>query len=289
VYLDACVRSFGEVRAVHDDKQYALGHSDLEIERLKLQASFIDPVTRRLIRECGIEAGMVVLDIGCGAGDVSFLLAEAVGPAGKVIGFDREEKAVATARERAANLSHRNIEFVLADDAATLGRETFDATLGRYVLIHQSDPVAMIQRAASTVRSGGIIAFHELVLDPVFNYCAIPPVEIFSTMGSALRETMRAMFLGPDAGTSMAAHFGQAGFDKAHVHWELIVGGVDSLARLISLTYMVLHPHAVRLGFEPEGIGEIDTLADRIDAEVKAAGSQIVSRPQALGWARKAA
>ena len=33
---------------------------------------------------------MRVLDIGCGAGDVSMLLAEVVGEAGSVIAFDRE-------------------------------------------------------------------------------------------------------------------------------------------------------------------------------------------------------
>jgi len=108
--------------------------------------------------------------------------------------------------------------------------------------------------------------------------------------GICKAKTMRAMFLSPDAGTYMEASFSQAGLKKAHVHWELIVGSADSfLARWITLTYMVLHSHAVRLGLDPDGIGEIDTLADRIDAEVKAAGSQIVSRPQALGWARKAA
>ena len=85
----------------------------------------------------------------------------------------------------------------------------------------------------------------------------------------------------PDAGTFMAAHFNQAGFGKANISWELIVGGARSaLARMISVTYMVLHPHAVGLGYEPDGVGEIGILADRIDAEIKGASAQIVSRPR---------
>jgi hypothetical protein len=47
---------------------YVMGHADLEIERLQLQASIIAGVTRRLIQECGIRPGMRVLDLGCGAG-----------------------------------------------------------------------------------------------------------------------------------------------------------------------------------------------------------------------------
>ena len=38
-----------------------------------------------------------VLDVGCGAGDVSFLLARMVGPSGTVVGVDRSEDAVAMA------------------------------------------------------------------------------------------------------------------------------------------------------------------------------------------------
>ena len=80
---------------------YVLGHTDFEIERLQLQAGVLAGVTRRLIRECGIGPGMYVLDIGCGVGDVSMLLAEAVGEAGSVVAFDREAHAVEMAQARA--------------------------------------------------------------------------------------------------------------------------------------------------------------------------------------------
>jgi protein-L-isoaspartate O-methyltransferase len=36
--------------------------------------------------------GMRVLDIGCGAGDVSMLVADAVGESGTVVGIDREQR-----------------------------------------------------------------------------------------------------------------------------------------------------------------------------------------------------
>jgi ubiquinone/menaquinone biosynthesis C-methylase UbiE len=63
---------------------YVFGHADLEIERLQFQAGIIAGVSRRLIRECGIGPGMRVLDIGCGVGDISMLLAEAVGDTGSL-------------------------------------------------------------------------------------------------------------------------------------------------------------------------------------------------------------
>ena len=63
---------------------YAFGHSSAEILRLKNQAAMLRPITERLLRSAGIDAGMRVLDLGCGAGDVSMLAAELVGAAGFV-------------------------------------------------------------------------------------------------------------------------------------------------------------------------------------------------------------
>ena len=55
--------------------------SEPELERLQLAGPlFWKALTRRLIRESGIRAGMRVLDLGSGPGDVAFLVAEAVGP-----------------------------------------------------------------------------------------------------------------------------------------------------------------------------------------------------------------
>lgn len=54
-----------------------LGHSSAEIQRLKKQG-LLRPITERLLRSAGIDAGMRVLDLGCGAGDVSILAAQLV-------------------------------------------------------------------------------------------------------------------------------------------------------------------------------------------------------------------
>ncbi len=74
---------------------YLFGHSDNETERLRKQARLFNPSTRRMLEEAGITRGMKVLDVGSGAGDVALLLADLVGPLGKVVGVDRNPRAIA--------------------------------------------------------------------------------------------------------------------------------------------------------------------------------------------------
>ena len=82
-----------------------------EIQRLIHQAAIIRPTTERLFREIGLRPGMRVLDLGCGAGDVSILAAELVGPKGVVMGIDRNPEVLSVARERSREARSKQIEF----------------------------------------------------------------------------------------------------------------------------------------------------------------------------------
>ena len=57
---------------------YALGHAPREIQSLQVQSQLLKAFTRRLFEDAGITAGMRVLEVGCGAGDVSLLAAGGV-------------------------------------------------------------------------------------------------------------------------------------------------------------------------------------------------------------------
>jgi ubiquinone/menaquinone biosynthesis C-methylase UbiE len=80
---------------------YVLGHSAQELQRLTLQARLLAPITRRLLLAAGVASGMRVLDVGSGMGDVAFLAAELVGPAGHVVGADLHlPRSLTPAREQ---------------------------------------------------------------------------------------------------------------------------------------------------------------------------------------------
>jgi protein-L-isoaspartate O-methyltransferase len=75
--------------AIGAGASYGLGHSERELGRLSAQARIFEPFTRRMLEQAGVSQGMRVLDVGSGTGDVAFLCASLVGPAGEVIGMDR--------------------------------------------------------------------------------------------------------------------------------------------------------------------------------------------------------
>ncbi len=83
--------------ASNPTSDYALGSTDAEHLRLIRQAKWLAVHTERLFREAGIGPGQRVLDLGSGVGDVALIAARLVGPAGAVVGIERDPRSIARA------------------------------------------------------------------------------------------------------------------------------------------------------------------------------------------------
>jgi ubiquinone/menaquinone biosynthesis C-methylase UbiE len=90
---------------------YVLGSDETEIARLQMQAAVIAEPTALLLHRSGIGAGMRVLDLGTGPGDVAFQLANMVGPTGSVVGVDQDRAQLTAAENRTDALGLRNVTF----------------------------------------------------------------------------------------------------------------------------------------------------------------------------------
>jgi ubiquinone/menaquinone biosynthesis C-methylase UbiE len=100
---------------------------------------------------------MRVLDLGCGAGDVTFVAADLVGPDGSVVGVDRSPEALARARLRAGQRGLAQVRFVEGDIDDPAPGGPFDAIVERLVLWLVPDPAALLRRQATVLRPGGLV------------------------------------------------------------------------------------------------------------------------------------
>ena len=264
---------------------YVLGSSPRELSRLSLQAQMIGPITERLLHQIGIKEGMRVLDLGCGAGDVSILAAEMVGPVGSVFGIDQSAEAIARAEARARDGGYRQISFYVSSVEEFSCLELFDVVIGRYVLIHQPNPSDFLRAARRHVRPGGAIAFHEVSCH--IELYSLPRAPLFQRMSKLLRIAASA-FPSYDAAGRLLEHFSAADLPHPELFAELPVGGgVDSpLYAWMAETIGTVTPLLVKQGATSEEEISIDTLEERLRSQVVKMQSQMVGAPQVCAWAR---
>jgi SAM-dependent methyltransferase len=264
---------------------YVLGHSDFEMERLKIQATAIAGITRRSIGECDVQHGMRVLDIGCGAGDVSILLAEAVGPSGLVVAIDREARAVETTRFRTETAGHRNIEALVATEDDIPVAKAIRCCFGPVCAPSSARSGSHDQEGGLSGPTWGVVAFHEVAIYPP-RFQALPGVALFDQVASAMNAAFVATVPSPDVPGRLVACFAEAGLPSPRLICECVIGDATSLiARWVALSYRSMLRHIMRLGLEPACVGDPETLAERLEAELAAVHAQVISNPQVCGWA----
>ena len=268
------------------EHNYILGHSDAEIRRLQTQAAILRPITERLLRCAGIHPGMRVLDLGTGAGDVAMLAAELVGPSGSVVGIDRNPQvlSIATQRARTCGLQHLGFREAWAD--TFVDKVGFDLVVGRYVLIHQTDPATFLRSAAKVAKPGGTIALHELRLRDACR--SIPQVPLWDLIDTLLRLAFSTAVPHYDAGDRLIQHFADAELPEPKLFCEThILGTSDAphYAWVVDTLRSVL-PQLRRIGIVPEEFLEIGTLEERIREAIVREHSQVAGPPQICAWAK---
>lgn len=113
--------------------------------------------------EAALEASRVVpdeavLDLGCGCGDTSLMLATRVGTRGRVVGVDLSTQMLNRAKERGAGVQH--VSFLEGDASRVpLERGAFDLLFSRFGVMFFPDPVGAFGHLRRALRGNGRVAF----------------------------------------------------------------------------------------------------------------------------------
>jgi ubiquinone/menaquinone biosynthesis C-methylase UbiE len=141
---------------------YLLGHSYDEERRLKKQAEELRQESARMFDRIGIEKGNRAIDLGCGPQGVLDLLSERVGPAGQVVGVERDRGSVAEARRFVADRALRNVSVIERDAAAAAIPEgSLDLVHARLLLVNVPHAESVVQEMIRLACPGGVVASHE--------------------------------------------------------------------------------------------------------------------------------
>lgn len=265
--------------------QYPLGNTDAEHERLIRQAGRLNALTERLFCEAGIGPGQHVLEIGSGVGDVAMLVAKLVGPAGRVVGVERDGRSIARARARVAAVGFTNVSFTQCAVSQIADDELFDAAVGRFILGFVPNAAAVLRSLTQLVHPGGIVAFHEASHAPFVALSAHLPLWFASA--SLLGEIVRRSGANTEMGPALHHVFQEAGLPAPTMHLEMVLGSEPDFTRWTYDLLCSLRPQSERVGLSLQTLGDFDTLLARLQAEVVASNTIVPWVALVGAWSRK--
>ena len=243
-----------------------------------------DSITKRLIEYSGISEGMRVLDLGCGKGDVSFLLADKVGQGGAVLGVDRNPKAIELAKSRVESENKSNISFMeieLSGSLSELG--VFDAVIARRVLMYLPDPSMVLKKVINLLKPNGIVAFQEI--DSTVSSSQITSHPLHEKATSWVWDTIKSEGANISMGFTLPSLLKESDITISGVRAEANIQGQQSHAPLSDVVQAIV-PRIIHHGVATKEQIDLSTLENRLKDELSD-GSVFIGDMSFCIWGRK--
>jgi len=170
-----------------------------------------------MIEELALKIGATILDVGCGTGEDTLELAQAVGPNGRVVGIDSSETMLKVARARAAADGQLPIEYMLADAThLPFADASFDGCRASRVLGHVHEPELALAEMVRVTRPGARIVVADGDID--LTVVEIPDRTLARKIIHAACDQMQHGWIG----RQMPRFFQQAGLSDIRVDGRMM-------------------------------------------------------------------
>jgi SAM-dependent methyltransferase len=265
------------------------GNRAEEERRLIAQSRVLDPITEELLRQAGLGPGMHVLDLGSGAGDSAILAARLVGPTGSVLGIECSSDQASLARRRVADMGLDNVAFREGDVAAlseviAAHPTPIDAVIGRLILMWVPQRNAMLRTCAEALPPGTLVWFLEP--DMTYDY-AMPSSPLWDRVRAWLVQTLDGLGAENRMGPKLHRAFREAGLPAPVLETRTIMAEAQTApAWVIVNAIRALLPTMEQLGVAAPSEVDLETLEDRLRAELTANDGAMIVPPLTAAWAR---
>ena len=262
--------------------QYLLGDSPAEIRHLVEQAAVYAQEAGELLDLIGVDPGSTAIDVGCGVMGVLHLLAERVGPGGRVVGLDREARMVESG-QRFAQQRGLAVEFIEADAAASgLPDRAFDLVHARTLLLNVSNPQEILAEMVRIARPGGVVAVQE---PDATAWICDPPHPAFETLRTAILNAYRRTGKDFNIGRRIARMLRDAGVDDIRVRATARVTHVGDYYQTFLLTIAGLVREVIVAAGELTA-DELDSYTATLRAHLEMPGTLTLQPLMWQAWGR---
>jgi SAM-dependent methyltransferase len=199
------------------------------------------PLGAEALRALGAAPGERVLDIGCGCGETTMLLAERIGPSGAAVGVDISRPMLDVARARPVPSGAASPTFREADaQSDDLGAASFDAAFSRFGVMFFANPTAAFANIRAALKPTGRLAFVCWRPFPENPWMRIPmeAAQPLLPPSAPVDPDAPGPFAFADAG-KVRRILGEAGFTGVQIDpFDAAIGGGD-IEETVSLTFRV--------------------------------------------------
>jgi SAM-dependent methyltransferase len=210
-------------------------------ERQQLLAKVLESPTLAVLANLPRLPDARVLDLGCGQGNTTRCLADALAPR-ECIGVEYDPALVDYAQTRPENPSC--VQFQQGDATRLpFPDASFDVAFCRYLLIHIADPMAVVREMMRVVKPGGFVVAYEG--DFTSTGTSHPPCDALDT----LHRAWRGLFQNPPAGRRLVHYLREAGASDIRAGaWTGLEHDTTTLKRIYRLSAEATGPAAAARG-----------------------------------------
>ncbi|KUH33452.1 tRNA methyltransferase [Thermococcus celericrescens] len=162
-------KEYGETIVSHRNEEFRVLKPDINdiIAKMKRGPQIVHPKDAGIILAyAGISPGDTVIEAGVGSGALTIFLANAVGPNGRVISYER--------REDFARIAQKNIELAGFSDRVTIKLkniyEGIDEEYADHIVLDLPQPENVLPHAVEVLRPGGYFVAYTPCMNQVHRF-----------------------------------------------------------------------------------------------------------------------